>query len=86
MKIRAHSRMATIRENDDPCGAKIYIGIRRDFQCPAKGYRIIASNGDDVDTSADPQPAEKCIEDIEASWRTWDTFEWLGNGGYPPGC
>lgn len=72
-------KIAMIKSDDDLSGDEIIIGIEPITDDEGiKGYRVIASNGDDVGYCR-ALSREECIKDIELSWARWKTFEWLIN-------
>ena len=66
--------IARIRENDESTGKIIRIGLIKMKNEYGKGYRLAASNGDDISYYM-PQTEEKCMADMRASWGKWDTYE-----------
>lgn len=67
-------KIASIGANDETDGAKIWIGYERAEYDGEKGYRVVASNGDDIGYYR-PQTKRKCIEDIYAMYDRWSTFQ-----------
>ena len=65
--------IAIIRENDEKAGKIIKIGYMRAEYDGRKGWRVCASNGDDIGYF-EPQTKAKCIADIYAMYERWDTF------------
>ena len=70
-------KVATIIGNDEQDGMIIYIGYERTEYEGEKGYKVVASNGDDIGYYR-PQSKSKCIDDIFAMYDRWTTFEDLG--------
>lgn len=68
--------IAKIRANDAEDGEEIIISIIPGEYDGEQGYRLAASNGEDI-AHYRPQSVEKCREDALASWGRWSTFELL---------
>lgn len=67
---------ATIRENDEAAGAIIEIGYAPfTDEEGTEGYRLEASNGDEIHQTWRAQTPEQCEADIVAMWGRWDTYE-----------
>ena len=67
-------KVAIIRELDESKMKKITIGYERAMWEGKKGYKVVASNGDEIGYYL-PQTKEKCIADIYAMYDRWETFE-----------
>lgn len=68
--------IATIRANDEHDGDLILIGVEPAEYDGEHGYRLAASNGDDIGHYR-PQSIEQCRADVAAQWGRWDTFSWI---------
>jgi hypothetical protein len=70
--------IASIRGYDEDNGPTIYIGIEGCYDDDGRiGWRVVASNGDDVATSAHPLQYLDAIRDIERGWGGWKSFQSL---------
>ena len=65
--------VARIRADDEPDGKIIRVGYALANYDGIKGWRVVASNGDDVGYYL-PQNKDKCVEDICQMWDRWNTF------------
>lgn len=67
---------ATIRENDETTGATIELGYSPfTDEEGTEGYRLEASNGDEIHQTWRAQTPEQCEADIVAMWSRWTTYE-----------
>lgn len=67
---------ATIKENDEITGRIIELGYSSfTDEDGNKGYRLEASNGDEIHQTWRAQTPEQCEADIVALWGRWTTYE-----------
>ena len=67
--------IAKIRGDDLAGGEEIIIGIDKYLDSTGKkGYKIVASNGDDVSSTWRALSLAACIKDINLMWGRWTTF------------
>ena len=64
-----YKEIAMIRANDEIDGEEIVLGLDQIDD----GYRVIASNGDDIGYYK-AQTMDKCVQDIIAMYDRWDSF------------
>ena len=70
-----YKKIARICGDDIVGGEKIIIGVDKYLDSDGKkGYKIVASNGDDVSSTWRALSLKDCIKDIKASWDRWTTF------------
>ena len=66
---------ATIKENDETTGAVIKLGYESFVDEEGKeGFRLTASNGDEIHQTWRAQTPEQCEADIAAMWGRWITY------------
>lgn len=67
---------ATIKENDEATGTIIELGYSPYTDDEGtEGYRLEASNGDEIHATWRAQTPEQCEADIAAMWGRWITYE-----------
>lgn len=67
---------ATIKANDEANGEIIELGyVPFTDEEGTEGFRLEASNGDEIHQTWRAQTAEQCEEDIAALWSRWETYE-----------
>ncbi len=66
-----------IKADDDPEGAEIIISAEEYEREEIKGYRLVASNGDDIGYYR-PKSLALCRQDAEIMWGGWQSYEEIG--------
>lgn len=67
---------ATIHANDEINGDIIEIGYAPfTDEEGTEGFRLTASNGDEIHQTHKAQTPEECEADIYLLWHTWTTYE-----------
>ena len=70
-----YKKIARICGDDIVGGEKIIIGVDKYLDSDGKkGYKIVASNGDDVSSTWRALSLAACIKDINLMWGHWTTF------------
>lgn len=68
--------LATIRENDEITGTIIKLGCAPFTDEEGnEGFRLEASNGDEIHQTWKAQTSEQCEADIVAMWGRWVTYK-----------